>query len=363
MRSVFGLLPLLALVVDAQRCGNEVVPSSVQAAARYFAKMDKLADARTIQSVAERSLVIDTYFHIISSDNTEANGNLPDDKVQAQLDALNRDYKGAGISFNLKETTRTVNKDWATFSVDNDSNDVEYTMKKALRKGSYAALNVYYRPLGDGLLGICVFPEHVTAGDRTFILDGCQVLSGSVPNGGVANYEDGKTATHEIGHWLGLFHTFQGGCATGADGGDGVSDTPAQKSPTNGCPNPNPDTCTGASFPGVDPIHNFMDYSYDVCMNEFTAGQTKRIFDFWDEYRAADAGQPGPDPSVTTTTTQATTTTKATTTKSTTKTTTTKFTTTPKPTTTKTTTTKTRTTTTPKATPTDWFCDYFPEWC
>ncbi|EPS35083.1 hypothetical protein H072_11558 [Dactylellina haptotyla CBS 200.50] len=358
MRSIFMALPFLALVVDARKCGNENIPSGVQAAANYFAKMDKLADARTIQAVAERTLVIDTYFHIISSDSTEAGGNLPQNKVDDQLAALNRDYKDTGISFDLKGTTRTVNAEWATFSVDNDSKDVEYTMKKALRQGSYAALNVYYRPLGDGLLGICVFPEDVTPGDRTFILDGCQVLSGSVPNGGVANYDEGKTATHEIGHWLGLFHTFQGGCASAATGGDGVADTPAQKSPTNGCPNPNPDTCTGTQFPGVDPIHNFMDYSYDECMFEFTAGQTKRIFDFWDQYRASSAGEPGPDP-VTSSTTKVITTTKVvTTTKpvTTTKTTTTR-------TTTKTTTKTTKTTTTPKATPTDWWCDIFPEWC
>ncbi|KAF3914079.1 Ulilysin [Arthrobotrys entomopaga] len=329
--------------------------------------MDKAADARTLQSIAERTLTIDTYFHVISTDDTEAGGNISDEKVSAQLDALNRDYKQTGISFDLKGTTRTVNKEWATFSVDDDRNDTEYAMKKALRKGSYAALNVYYRPLGDGLLdflpGICVFPDHVTTGDRTFYLDGCQVLYSSVPDGGATNYEEGKTATHEIGHWLGLFHTFQDGCVADPAGGDGVADTPAEAGPTSGCPTKNPDTCTGTQFPGVDPIHNFMDYSYDVCMTEFTPGQTKRIFDFWDQYRAAYAGEPGPDPPATTTTTKVTTT-KTTTKATTTKTTTTKFTTTPKPTTTtKTTTTKTRTTTTKAPAPTDWWCTFFPELC
>ncbi|KAF3217204.1 hypothetical protein TWF106_008042 [Orbilia oligospora] len=290
MRSFITALPFLALLVDARKCGNEVVPPSVQMAARYFDRQDKLADARTLQAVAERTLVIDTYFHVISSDNTLKGGNLPDEQVTAQFNALNRDFKDTGISFVLKDVTRTVNKEWATFSVDNDSKDVEYTMKKALRQGSYAALNVYYRPLGDGLLGICVFPEDVTQGDRTFVLDGCQVLTGSVPGGDTTNYNDGKTATHEIGHWLGLFHTFQGGCA----GGDGVDDTPAQRSPTNGCPTTNPDTCTGPQYPGVDPIHNFMDYSYDICMYEFSLGQTKRVFDFWDRYRAPHIGGPEP---------------------------------------------------------------------
>ncbi|KAK6534926.1 hypothetical protein TWF281_006226 [Arthrobotrys megalospora] len=358
MRSFIAVLPLLAFAVDARRCGNEFVPASVQMAARYFDRQDKIADARTIQAAAERTLVIDTYFHIIASDQTEKGGYLPQDKVTAQFDALNRDFKGTGLSFKLKDTTYTVNKEWATFSVDNDSKDVEYTMKKALRKGSYAALNVYYRPLGDGLLGICVFPENVTPGDRTFILDGCQVLTGSVPNGGVSNYQQGKTATHEIGHWLGLFHTFQGGCA----GGDSVDDTPAQRSPTNGCPSPNPDTCTGTQYPGLDPIHNFMDYSYDECMYEFTPGQTKRVFDFWDQYRAQYAGEPGPEPepSVTSSSTIAVpTTTKQVTSAP--------PTTSPVATSTKTTSTKTTSTKTPTPTPTpsvpDWWCDIFGLFC
>lgn len=358
MRSFITALPFLAFVVDARRCGNEFVPASVQMAARYFDRQDKIADARTLQAAAERTLVIDTYFHIIASDQTEQGGYLPQDKVTAQFDALNRDFKGTGVSFALKDTTYTVNKEWATFSVDSQP-QVELAMKKALRKGSYAALNVYYRPLGDGLLGICVFPENVTPGDETFILDGCQVLSGSVPDGGVANYQQGKTATHEIGHWLGLFHTFQGGCA----GGDSVDDTPAQRSPTNGCPNPNPDTCTGTSYPGVDPIHNFMDYSYDECMNEFSLGQTKRIFDFWDQYRAQYAGEPGPEPTVTRSSTTTTTTTTRTTTKATTTavTTTKPATTTTRPTTTRTTTTRTTTTRSPTPTPSipDWWCDLF----
>ena len=92
-------------------------------------------------------------------------------------------------------------------------------------------------------------------------------------------YDLGETLPHEVGHWLNLPHTFEGGCS---EPNDGVADTPAQASPTSGCPIGR-DSCP---LPGLDPIHNYMDYSYDSCYTEFTPGQVLRMHDAWLMWRA-----------------------------------------------------------------------------
>lgn len=167
-----------------------------------------------------------------------------DSQVQAQIDVLNQDYNGTGLSFQLQNITRTLNATW--FNTVAPDSDVQTAMKNALRQGDVKTLNIYTVGFNSGnargLLGYSTFPADYAANP---IDDGVVVLYSSLPGGSMTNFSLGRTSTHEIGHWLGLYHPFQGGC----DGdGDFVDDTPAEASPASGCPIGR-DTC---SSPGLD---------------------------------------------------------------------------------------------------------------
>ncbi len=224
------------------------------------------------------TITVPVAFHVIRKDLTVGGGNIPRSWIDDQIEVLNDSFSGAtggdrtGFQFSLKVVTRTTSAKW--FRLNGSNKDIG--VKTALKVGGTETLNIYSANLGNLLLGYAYLAEDA---DEVGVLDGVVVNFKALPGGPWGVYSEGDTATHEVGHWFNLEHTFQGGC-TGP--GDFVDDTAPEASPAFGCP-VGRDTCTGD---GVDPITNFMDYTEDPCMFEFTSGQGARMQAAWSAYRA-----------------------------------------------------------------------------
>ena len=220
------------------------------------------------------SVVVDVYMHVITDSNN--NGALSTGDISNQISVLNSAYQNTPFRFQLVDVDTTANDAWYTAGY---GSQAERQMKSALRQGDAGDLNFYTNNMGGGLLGWATFPTDYASDP---INDGVMVLYSSLPGGSADPYNEGDTGTHEVGHWLGLYHTFQGGCG---GSGDYVSDTPGEKSPAYGRP-VGRDTCTkGKNAAGLDPVENFMDYSDDSCMYQFTAGQALRADELSFVYR------------------------------------------------------------------------------
>jgi len=226
------------------------------------------------------SATVPTYIHVITDG---AVGNLTAKQINDQIAVLDKTFGGreggyrTRFDFVLAGVTRTDNAAWY-WAAPGGVN--ENTMKQTLRQGGNDALNVYTTS-GGGYLGWAYLPDILTIPGQAH-LDGVVMSWETVPGASTTyagKYDLGETLTHEAGHWLNLEHTFYGGCNAK---GDFVDDTPAQKIATFGCPE-GQDSCKA---PGLDPIHNYMDYSFDSCYTEFTAGQAQRMHDAWLFYRA-----------------------------------------------------------------------------
>ncbi|EST10027.1 Peptidase M43, pregnancy-associated plasma-A [Kalmanozyma brasiliensis GHG001] len=217
--------------------------------------------------IAEATKTVQVVWHVIHSGST---GNLSRATINAQMDSFSSDYKSFGFTFNLNATDRVNNAQW--FRNVAPDNAQQTAMKAALRQGDAKVLNLYSVDFSNGLLGYSTFPWMV---QNNLLDDGVVFQYSSVPGGSETGYNLGKTLTHEVGHWLGLYHVFQGGCSAP---GDYVDDTPPQSIATSGCPT-GQDSCRGG---GVDSIHN---YSTDACLTEFTEGQAVRMAALTAEYR------------------------------------------------------------------------------
>ena len=222
---------------------------------------------------------VPVWFHVV---HDGAIANLTQEQIDAQITVLNKTFGGAeggyntGFRFKLVGVTRTDNGAWLRHGY---GDKTERDMKRALHRGGRDTLNIYATE-ASGYLGWAYFPN---LSDARLYLDGIVVDWESMVGTSTryaGRYDLGKTTTHEAGHWLNLYHVFQGGCN---NWGDYVADTPPQLIATNGCP-VGQDSC---SEPGKDSIHNYMDYSYDACYNQYTADQAARMQDAWVALRAS----------------------------------------------------------------------------
>jgi hypothetical protein len=220
---------------------------------------------------------IPVYVHVVHDGSA---GLLSRAQVDAQIAVLNRTFSGGGgapdtgFRFALAGLDYTDDAEWFA----QETLAAERAMKAALRRGDATALNLYTVGFTSDLLGYAYYPKDGIR-RKLQVLDGVVVDYRSLPGGSIAGYDLGYTATHEVGHFLGLAHTFEQGCK---GHGDYVDDTPPEAIPTSGCPL-GKDTCPGD---GLDPIHNYMDYSTDACYTGFTAGQVVRMrqqYLFWRE--------------------------------------------------------------------------------
>ncbi|KAF1956752.1 hypothetical protein CC80DRAFT_562388 [Byssothecium circinans] len=238
-----------------------------------------IASAATEENIPEDFVEIDLVIHVWAASER------PDDGFEQlmlrQVSALNDAFKPAKFRFRPLGYTRGIDANLSTKGTIADRGKHE----DAGRYGGYNILNLYIvRDPPPGAGGVCTFPQDEPALDLSD--DGCMVGAGTLndPPAG-AGFSGGMTAVHEVGHWLGLRHTFQEADESGlADcnhgTGDDVADTPVHLLPKD------PDDCSETTnscpgFAGNDPVRNYMNYMGARCQSEFTKGQITRMHNWW----------------------------------------------------------------------------------
>ena len=258
----------------AERCGVEGTPVETL----------EVIDVLTANMKDDGGVVtIPVYWHVVT---TATGGGDVSALIPDQMNVLRDAYAGSKFAFEVQSVDVTANNAW--FYGEAGSAE-ELAMKAALRKGGPESLNIYTNN-GDIYLGWATPAFYYKFGPS---YDGVVLWWAALPGTGLAattpdepdgilTYDQGDTGTHEVGHWLGLEHTFGpgNGCTKP---GDKIKDTPTEAEPQFFCKQR--DSCVGSNNPGDDPITNFMDYVDDVCMDNFTVDQTNRMRTHWHAFR------------------------------------------------------------------------------
>jgi hypothetical protein len=242
-------------------------------------------------------------FHVIHS---QGEGNVTNQQLDAQLRVLDQQLGPFGYKFVRHSVSRTDNAAWQSMI---SGEQTETDAKHALTIDHASVLNFYVaKPrywtkdaagnrVVSNALGIATFPWWLGEATWDSKLDGVVIDYRTLPSVKSWEFDLGYTAVHEVGHWVGLLHTFQGGGALSqsfqngcAPPGDEVGDTPDEYGPYFGpglgkqCVAPMPSRCLAG---GLNPIRNYMDYADDRCMSELTVGQDLRARSMMQSYRAS----------------------------------------------------------------------------
>ncbi len=213
---------------------------------------------------------IPVFFHIILS--TSGEGDVSDSQINQQITVINEYYAESNYLFYLAGVTKTRNNSWRDV-VKLSQNEID--MKNSLGVDPTHVLNIYVTSTID-FLGWAYFPEDYS---ENSLQHGVVVRTDCLPNGSYTDYNYGRIAAHETGHYLGLLHTFGDSCNKDADL---ISDTPIHYMNQN-CPSDNTNTCSNS--PGNDPVHNIMNYTNDPCRWDITWGQTSRVNSITGQFR------------------------------------------------------------------------------
>jgi hypothetical protein len=232
---------------------------------RAFARLAAERGPATEYAIAPIEIPI--IWHAVESNRK---GRLTKAQVLEQIDVLNRAFEPGGVHFTLSRLRAVKNARYYSLC----ATDALEEMTQALAVDPAHGINVYSCLPGDDVLGLATMPRTYQEDDQRH---GVVIDYRTVPAKKKNDYNRGATLVHEIGHYLGLYHTFEFGC----DLNDYIDDTAPEDEPTWGCPDTK-DTCEGND---EDPIHNFMDYSSDPCMEAFSDGQVRWMHQAVDTWR------------------------------------------------------------------------------
>ncbi|KAB8213338.1 hypothetical protein BDV33DRAFT_210312 [Aspergillus novoparasiticus] len=258
----------LASAADALWCGTPVQQSS---------GLESRGLSNLSTSLIWPQITIDTYFHVIVGNSPGPDDAVSEHELINQFNILNNDFTPSNITFRLRNIDLLLNEAYASGLGLDISPPGMRPLGQHLRIGNFSDLNVYFRRLSNPLNPTeagRVLSTNWGSVSRDIRKDGVEIslyaLPGRAPSGRLQGL--GKTLTHEVGHWLGLPHTWStDSCENDADG---IDDTPIHLGPSLNCSAPL-DTCPRQ--PGKDPIHNFMNYVDEHCYKSFTPGQVNHM--------------------------------------------------------------------------------------